>query len=37
MITKEEFNMMHLLFKQGNSINEISKTTGLNKEPLSKD
>ena len=36
MITKEEFNMAHLLFKQGNSINEISKTTGLNKRTVIK-
>ena len=36
MITKEEFNMVHLLFKQGNSINEISKTTGLNKRTVIK-
>ena len=31
LITLEEFNMIHSLHKHGKSINEIAKTTGLNK------
>ncbi len=36
MITKEEFNMVHSLKKQGDSINSISKTLGLNKRTVIK-
>ena len=36
MITKEEFIMVHSLFKQGKSIRQIAESTGLNRRTVTK-
>ncbi len=36
MIIEEEFSMVHSLFKQGNSIRDIAKQTGLNRRTVTR-